>query len=117
MTLETIRTMRTMRTMRTLVCGRKGDNKAPRSCKDLMAENETKWQKRRASCELWKQNNRERYLRVKRECAARPAYLARRRELYQAKRSLHRSRPTTETKDLSTSRNLHDDKTATEIAN
>ena len=93
--------------------GRKGDNKAPRSCKDIMAENETKWQKHRASCELWKLNNRERYLRVKRECAARPAYLARRRELYQAKRSS--PQPTTQSVDLSTSRNIHDAKTATEI--
>jgi len=96
----------------TLLCGRKGDKKAPRSCKDIMAEND-RWQKKRDSCEKWKVNNRERYLRVKRECAARPAYLARRRELYQAKRSS--PRPNDQPVDLSTSRNIHDAKTATEI--
>ena len=69
-----------------------------------------RWLKHRAACELWKVHNRERYLRVKRECAARPGYLARRREMYRTRRA----RPLTESGDLSTSQ-THDVTTTTEI--
>ena len=42
--------------------------------------------KRRAAVERWKQNNREYYLKQKRELSARPEYRARMRERYRRER-------------------------------
>jgi len=47
---------------------------------------ENLWSKKRAACERWKINNRERYLEQKRILAHRPAYLAHRRTKYRQRR-------------------------------
>ena len=46
-----------------------------------------KWEKHRAAVERWKSNNREYYLKQKRELAGRPEYLAIRREIYRARKN------------------------------
>ena len=46
-----------------------------------------KWQKHRESVERWKENNREYYLMQKRRLAARPEYLAKRREMYRMRKN------------------------------
>ena len=47
---------------------------------------ENLWSKKRAACERWKLNNRERYLQKKRILAHRPEYLAHRRTKYRQRR-------------------------------
>ena len=47
---------------------------------------DTQWQKHREAVEKWKNNNREYYLMEKARLAARPEYLAKRREMYKARK-------------------------------
>ena len=48
---------------------------------------DAKWERHRFCVERWKQNNREYYLRQKRQLASRPEYLAKRREMYRARKN------------------------------
>ena len=48
---------------------------------------DTQWQKHRDAVEKWKENNREYYLMQKRRLAARPEYLAKRREMYRVRKN------------------------------
>ena len=52
-----------------------------------MMMRDAKWQKHRDAVERWKQNNREYYLAQKRRLAARPEYLAKRRERYHVRKN------------------------------
>ena len=79
--------------------------------------------KRRACMERWKLRNREYYLLQKREIAARPANLARRREMYRVKREAFiqkygmpkRGRPRSSNRDINPSmRKYYDFETGSE---
>ena len=56
-------------------------------CKAMALLRDARWMKHRASVEKWKLAHYEYYIFQKRRLAARPEYLAHRRDLYRAKRS------------------------------
>ena len=66
-----------------------------------------RWRKRRIAVELWKARNREYYLAQKRACAARPEYLALRRERYRLRKMT--ARLCAEQADLSANKKLFDE--------
>ena len=53
----------------------------------MLRDVKDKWLKHRDAVETWKKNNREYYLMQKRILAARPEYLAIRRERYRARKN------------------------------
>ena len=78
-------------------------------CKRMARVRDERWVKHRAAVEIWKLRHYEYYIAQKRRLAARPEYLAHRRDLYRAKRSMR------ERSDLSTIQNsLNDSETTDE---
>ena len=79
-------------------------------CKRMAPVRDERWVKHRAAVEIWKLRHYEYYFAQKRRLAARPEYLAHRRDLYRAKRSMR------EQSDLSTIQTLNDIETTNEGA-
>ena len=78
-------------------------------CKRMARVRDERWVKHRAAVEIWKLRHYEYYIAQKRFLAARPEYLAHRRNMYRAKRSIP------EQSDLSTIQNsLNDSETTDE---
>ena len=77
-------------------------------CKRMAPVRDERWVKHRAAVEMWKLRHYEYYIAQKKALAARPQYLAHRRALYRAKRSMR------EQSDLSTMEILNDIETSDE---
>ena len=77
-------------------------------CKRMAPVRDERWVKHRAAVEIWKLRHYEYYIAQKKRLAARPEYLAHRRDRYRAKRSMR------ERSDLSTIQTLNDSETTDE---